>query len=169
MFLTFFVFFIDFHGFYCDLVILGSYFDILGILGIWEKMCSVGFSLVFEFLFCWGILLLGIWDTSAVQVVHLSLSFFFLESFAESCFFSFWGGTRKKTNNVRTVWWTEGVGFGISSIASSSLGDRKKGYPKRQALWELTLALCRFSFDFICFLTFFVFFCVLHRFSMIVL
>jgi len=36
---------------------LGSYFDILGILGIWEKMCSVGFSLVFEFLFCWGILL----------------------------------------------------------------------------------------------------------------
>ena len=39
------------------MVILGSYFDILGILGIWEKMCSVGFSLVFEFLFCWGILL----------------------------------------------------------------------------------------------------------------
>jgi len=34
---------------------LGSYFDILGILGIWEKMCSVGFSLVFEFLFRWGI------------------------------------------------------------------------------------------------------------------
>ena len=28
------------------------------------------------------------------------------------------------------------MGFGISSIASSSLGDRKKGYPKRQALWE---------------------------------
>ena len=24
---------------------------------IWEKMCSVGFSLVFELLFCWGILL----------------------------------------------------------------------------------------------------------------
>ena len=57
IFLCFFVFFIDFHGFCCDLVILGSYFDILGILGIWEKMCSVGFSLVFEFLFCWGILL----------------------------------------------------------------------------------------------------------------
>ena len=51
------MFFIDFHRFRCDLVILGSYFDILGILGIWEKMCSVGFSLVFEFLFCWGILL----------------------------------------------------------------------------------------------------------------
>ena len=51
------MFFIDFHRFCCDLVILGSYFDILGILGIWEKMCSVGFSLVFEFLFCWGILL----------------------------------------------------------------------------------------------------------------
>ena len=73
-------------------------------------MCSVRFSLVFEF--------------------------FFLESFAESCFFSFWGGTRKKPTYVRKVWWTEGVGFGISSIASSSLGDRKKGYPKRQALWE---------------------------------
>ena len=51
------MFFIDFHRFCCDLVILGSYFDILGILGIWEKMCSVGFSLVFEFLFCWEILL----------------------------------------------------------------------------------------------------------------
>ena len=50
-FLCFFVFFLDFHGFCCDLVILGSYFDILGILGIWEKMCSVGFSLVFEFFF----------------------------------------------------------------------------------------------------------------------
>ena len=41
------------------------------------------------------------------------------------------------------------MGFGISSIASSSLGDRKKGYPKRQALWELTLALGRFPFDFV--------------------
>ena len=49
---------------------------------------------------------------------------------------------------VWEVWWTEGVGFGISSIASSSLGDRKKGYPKRQALWELTLALGRFPFVF---------------------
>ena len=44
--------------------------------------------------------------------------------------------------------------------ASSSLGDRKKGYPKQQALWELTLALGCFSFDFICFLPFFcVFLC----------
>ena len=43
------------------------------------------------------------------------------------------------------------MGFGISSIASSSLGDRKKGYPKRQALWELTLALGRFPFGFVCF------------------
>ena len=34
-----------------------GYFDILGFWVIWEKMCSVGFSLVFEFLFCWGILL----------------------------------------------------------------------------------------------------------------
>ena len=98
------MFFIDFHGFCCDLVILGSYFDILGILGIWEKMCSVGFSLVFEFLFCWGILL------SRVS-------------------FLFGAAQEKKPTNERTVWWTEGVGFGISSIASSSLGDRKKGYP----------------------------------------
>ena len=43
----------------------------------------------------------------------------------------------------RTVWWTEGVGFGISSIASSSLGDRKKGYPRRQALWEKVEACSR--------------------------
>ena len=49
------------------------------------------------------------------------------------------------------------MGFEIFSIASSSLGDRKKGYPKRQALWELTLALGRFPFvfeffwDFLCF------------------
>ena len=110
---------------------MGSDFDILGILEIWDKC--------------------------AVFVFHLSLSFFFLESFAESCFFSFWGGTRKKIN-VRKVWWTEGVGFGISSIASSSLGGRKKGYPKRQALWELTLALGRFMLDFVFFrFLFFVF------------
>ena len=49
------------------------------------------------------------------------------------------------------------MGFGISSIASSSLGDRKKGYPKRQALWELTLALGRFPFDFVFFLNFLCF------------
>ena len=125
------------------MVISGNDFAILGILGIWEKMCSVGFSLVFEFLFCWGILLSRV-------------SFLF-------------GAAQEKTINERTVWWTEGVGFGISSIASSSLGDRKKGYPKRQALWELALALGRLSFDFICFLTFFVFFCVFHRFSLILL
>ena len=68
-FFAFFVFFLDFLWFCCDLVILGSYFDILGILGIW--------------------------DTCAVFVFHLSLSFFFLESFAELCFISYWGGTRK--------------------------------------------------------------------------
>ena len=62
----------DFDRFCYDFDILGSDFDILGILGIWDKC--------------------------AVFVFHLSLSFFFLESFAESCFFSFWGGTRKKTN-----------------------------------------------------------------------
>ena len=121
------------------MVILGSYFDILGIWGIWGKMCSVGFSLVFEFLFCWGILLSRV-------------PFLFGQH-----------KTKKTINNNPGVWWTEGVGFGISSIASSSLGDRKKGYPKRQALWELALALGRFSFDFICFLHFlnlFVFFCV---------
>ena len=74
-FLSFFVFFKDFDGFCYDFDILGGDFDILGILGIWDKC--------------------------AVFVFHLSLSFFFLESFAESCFFSFWGGTRKKTY-VRT-------------------------------------------------------------------
>ena len=39
------------------------------------------------------------------------------------------------------------MGLRISSIALSSLGDRRKGYPKWQALWELTLALGRFSID----------------------
>ena len=43
---------IDFHRCCSDLGIWGSHFDILGILG---EMCSVRFSLVFEFLFCWGI------------------------------------------------------------------------------------------------------------------
>ena len=88
---------------------------------------QVSFSLVFEFLFCWGILLGRV-------------SFLFGQH-----------KTKKPTNNKPGVWWTEGVGFGISSIASSSLGDRKKGYPKRQALWELTLALGRFPFDFVFF------------------
>ena len=88
---------------------------------------QVSFSLVFEFLFCWGILLGR--DS-----------------------FLFGQHKTKKTNKQQPgVWWTEGVGFGISSIASSSLGDRKKGYPKRQALWELTLALGRFPFDFVFF------------------
>ena len=66
-------------------------------------------SILVEFCYDFGILggdfdilaILGIWDECAVFVFHLSLSFFFLESFAESCFFSFWGGTRKKTY-VRT-------------------------------------------------------------------
>ena len=88
---------------------------------------QVSFSLVFEFLFCWGILLGRV-------------SFLFGQH-----------KTKKPITNKPGVWWTEGVGFGISSIASSSLGDRKKGYPKRQALWELTLALGRFPFDFVFF------------------
>ena len=89
---------------------------------------QVSFSLVFEFLFCWGILLGRV-------------SFLFGQH-----------KTKKPTNKLQSgVWWTEGVGFGISSIASSSLGDRKKGYPKRQALWELALALGRFSFGFVWF------------------
>ena len=52
------------------------------------------------------------------------------------------------------------MGVGISNSASSSVGDRKKGYPKQQALWELTLALGRFPFDFgvffefVCFIDF---------------
>ena len=46
------------------------------------------------------------------------------------------------------VWLTEAVGLRISSIASSSLGHRKKGYPKRQAIWEPTLASNRRPIDF---------------------
>ena len=60
----------DFNRFCYDFDILGSDFDILGILGIWDKC--------------------------AVFVFHLSLSFIFLGNFVESCFFSFLGGTRKK-------------------------------------------------------------------------
>ena len=37
------------------------------------------------------------------------------------------------------------MGLGISSIALSSLGDREKGYPKRQALWEKTKPCERFA------------------------
>ena len=95
---------------------------------------QVSFSLVFEFLFCRGILL------------------------GRDSFLFGQHKTKKPTNNKPGVWWTEGVGFGISSIASSSLGDRQKGYPKRQALWELTVALGRFPFDFVFFFLFFVFF-----------
>ena len=100
-----------------------------------EEMCSVDFSLVFEFVICRGILLGRV-------------SFLF-------------AGTKPKNNKQQHgVWWTERRGFGISSIASSSRGDRKKGYPKLQTLWELTLALGRFPFDFaICFA-----FCVFPRF-----
>ena len=121
----------DFHRFCCDLVILSSYFDILGILGIWDKC--------------------------AVFVFHLSLSFYLVGEFCWAFLFG-QHKTKKPANNEPGVWWTEGVGFGISSIASSSLGDRKKGYPKRQALWELTLALGRFPFDFVFFFRCFVFF-----------
>ena len=49
-----------------------------------------------------------------------------------------------------------GGGYRISSNATSSLGDRKKGYPKQQALWELTLALSRFPIACVCFLLFFL-------------
>ena len=102
---------------------------------------QVSFSLVFEFLFCWGILL-G----------------------RDSFLFGQHKTKKPTTNNKPGVWWTEGVGFGISSIASSSLGDRKKGYPKRQALWELTLALGRFPFVFEFFWDFLCFFIDFNRF-----
>ena len=81
------IFFIDFDGFWW---IFDGYFDILGFLVIWEKMCSVGFSLVFEFLFCWGVLLgrdsflFGIFEDlgkCAVLAFHLSLSFNFAGEF----------------------------------------------------------------------------------------
>ena len=47
----------DFHGFCYDYETLGSHFDIIGNLGDLGEMCSARFSLVFEFPFCWGILL----------------------------------------------------------------------------------------------------------------
>ena len=85
-------------------------------------------------------------------VFHLSLSFISLGHLAESRFFSFCRHETKKTthnNNKDTEsGGQQGVRLGISGIASSSLGDKKKGHPKRQALWELTLALGRFPFDF---------------------
>ena len=57
-------------------------------------------------------------------VLHLSLSFILLDNFAEACFFSFCRRKPTKTTNNNTG--SEGVGLGISIIASSSLGDRKR-------------------------------------------
>ena len=62
-----------FHGFCCDLGILSSHFDILGILGIWDKC--------------------------AVFVFQLSSSLIFLGNFAASCSFSFLCGTEENNNN----------------------------------------------------------------------
>ena len=46
---------------------------------------------------------------------------------------------RHTKNKKRKYGGQRGVGFGISSIASSSLRDRKKGYPKRQALIMISI------------------------------
>ena len=51
IFLYFFVFFLYFHRCCCDLVILGSDFDILGILGIWDKRAVFVFLLSLSFVF----------------------------------------------------------------------------------------------------------------------
>ena len=91
---------------------------------------------------------------------QLSLSFSFVGKVGRVSFLFARTKQKQTTINKHGVWWTEG-GSGVSGIASSSLGDRKKGYPKRQALWELTLALGRFPFDFEFFLRILVFF---HRF-----
>ena len=91
---------------------MGSHFDVLGCFGIFEKC--------------------------AVFVFHLYLSFTFLGIFVESCFFLPAQNQQKQQpiNNTESGGQRVGVEFGISSIASSSLGDRKKGYPKLQASWE---------------------------------
>ena len=72
--------------------------ETLGGLGV---MCSVHSSLVFELLFRWGI--------SFSRV-------FFLPAQPQT----------KQQQEQSGLWWTEAVGLGISSIASSSIGDRKK-------------------------------------------
>ena len=74
-------------------------------------MRSVRFSLVFEFDFTGELL--------------------------QSCVPFLFCPAQKSNNNEKSGGQREGD-LGISSIASSSLGDRKKGYPKRQALWEQT-------------------------------
>ena len=73
-------------------------------------MRRVRVSLVFEFLLCWGI----------------SLN-------------RFLSARNNKKNSLRRVCWTEGVGVGISNVASSPLGHRKNGQPQRQALWDKKL------------------------------
>ena len=74
-------------------------------------------------------------------VFHLSLSFISLGSFAESRFVSFCPHNLRKMNDIAVSGGHMGVGLGISSIASPSVGDRKKGHPKRQALCELIFGL----------------------------
>ena len=124
------------------MVILGSYFDILGILGILDKC--------------------------AVFVFHLSLSFFFLESFAESCFFSFWGGTRKKTNK-RTNERTESLvdrGGGIWDFQHCIVITRgqEERIPKTASVVGTNFGLRSFSLCLLFFFGFFVFFIDFNRF-----
>ena len=88
---------------------------------------------------------MGIWDNAQCWFLTCLWMFTLLGNFAESHFFSFCPHNPNK-NNTKSGG-QRGVGLGISSIASSSFGDRKKGYPKRQALWELTLALGRVPVD----------------------
>ena len=60
----------------------------------------------------------------ALAVTHLTVALV-AEVFCPSAR----SGPQQALSCVRAI---EGVGFGISSIASSSLGDRKNGYPKRK-------------------------------------
>ena len=53
-FLRLFVFSKDFNGFCYDLDILGSDFDILGILGVWDKCAVFVFHLSLSFIFLCG-------------------------------------------------------------------------------------------------------------------
>jgi hypothetical protein len=62
----------------------------------------------------------GIWEKCAVSVFHSSLMFISFGNFAESCSLSFGRHKTKKPNHNNNCT-TEGVGWGISSVASPSL------------------------------------------------
>ena len=124
---------------------MNSDFDILGILGIWEKMCSVGFSLVFEFLFCWGILLSRV-------------SFLF-------------GQHKTKKPTIIIIWGLVDRWGGIWDFQHCIVITRgqEERIPKTASVVGTNFALGRFPFDFVCFSIFFVIFIDFNRFLQILL